>query len=70
MSEENNEETLAKEIENLQKRIDSHQTLMEVLSLLVLLSFAYIFNLGIVIEGVIVLILFVRFLTRLEKGKI
>jgi archaellum biogenesis protein FlaJ (TadC family) len=75
MSEENEKEIYAEEIEDLQKRLDSHQTLLEILSLVVLFLLVYIFMAGsglfaIVIEIVIILIMIFRFLIRLEKGKI
>ena len=75
MNEENDKENYVEEIEDLQKRLDSHQTLLEVLSLVVLFLLVYIFMAGsgllaVAIETAIILILIFRFLTRLEKGKI
>ena len=75
MSEEDNSETLEEVIEGLQKRLDRHQTYLEILGLLMILLCVHIFlaNLGVItvaIEIVLIVILMVRFLLNLERGRI
>ncbi len=67
MSGEIDKEPFAKEIESLQKRLDWHQTLLELLSLSVVLLLVHIFVGMVIIELIILAILVFGFLYQLER---
>ncbi len=67
MSGEDDKETLAKEIESLQKRLDWHQMLLELLSLSVIFLLVHIFVGMVIIEIAILPVLIFGFLYQLER---
>jgi hypothetical protein len=67
MNGEDDREAFAKEIESLQKRLDRHQILLELLSLSIVLLLVHIFVGIVIIEIAILPILIFGFLYQVER---